>query len=300
MSKSIDKPISFPRKDSGIELEDKYEQTGFFDLPPEVRTLIYELVFDPIESRTAAFSHPGQADSLNENYFAADILAPLLTSRQFHADANLLAFSCTTFVVRNPFTSKNVSGRLASRLRESQIRSIRSIAFIAEAEHFRQMRNWKGHAFGVPQLQLDELSILLYRSSYWHYLQDFNAIVISLLRSLGGVKKITYIKNESKIKPHFHTWVNRLVGGILATDRFERFGTGGVGWTHEPNVEKTWWSWEFDHVAQTASLFAQEAKSKDLSAEEYERYMEPLREKLLESVKVEEYDPDPRSRNGFV
>ena len=284
----------FSRKDSGIELDDKYEATNFFSLPPEIRTQIYNLIFDPSESRTLAFHKPNAPDSLNENYYASDRLAPLLTNRQFHTDAHLLAFSRTTFVVRNPFTAKAIPARLTSRLSPQQIASIRSLAYIAEADHFRQMRNWRTHAFGMPALRLETLHILLYRSSYWHYLFDFNTTVVELLRDLRGVDRITYLRNESRVKPHFHTWFNRLCGAVLKRDWQERFATAdGV-----PNPEKVWWEWSFDHGAQTASLVAVRPKRLDLDLGAYHEVMAPVEDALLESLAAEEFDPDPRSRNG--
>ncbi|KAL1301894.1 hypothetical protein AAFC00_006073 [Neodothiora populina] len=289
----MDKQSYLPRKDSGIELDDKYEHTtGFLDLPPEVRTSIYELIFDPEESRRLAYHHPGQPDSLHEEYYASDHLKPLLTCRHIYSDAHLLAFSRTTFVVRNPFTSKDISKRLQSRLSQSQIQSVRSVSFVAEADHFRSMRNWKGHAFGNTELFLDHLDIVLHKSSYWHYMFDFNTIMVELLRNLKSVKRITYIKNGGRVKPHFHTWFNRLGAAILKFDELYRFVNG--------QPEERWWAWEFDGRAQTASLIARPAKPADLSHAEYEEYMRPIREDLTRSIEAEAYDPDPMSRNGYV
>jgi len=305
----MDKDLSIIRYDSGIELDETYEKTSFLDLPAEVRTNIYEHLFDSEESRSLAFHKPEAADSLNEEYYASDYLSPLLTCRQFTRDAQLLAFSRTTFVIRNPFTAKTVSARLSSRLSPQQIASVRSIAFIAEADHFRQMRNWQGHAFGVPQLHLDSLTFLLYRSSYWHYLFDFNTIVIDLLRGLDGVKSFEYVKNGSRVKPFFHTWFNRLCGAMLKRDVVERFGTGATvasiaALRVPPADSKTkagyWWDWEFDLARQTAKLIRGKEIRAGCEADEYEAWVEPFRQELRKSIEAEEYDPDPMSRNGFV
>lgn len=293
---SMDKS-NLVRKDSGVELDDVYKRTQFFDLPPEIRTSIYKLVFSPSHSQAEAFHQSPTTNTvaLNEDYYASDHISALLTCRQLHADASLLAFSRTTFVVRNPFTAKDIRRRLQSRLQARQIASLRSIAFVAEADHFRQMRNWKGAVFGVPELQLDSLNIVLYRSSYWHYLFDFNMTFISLLRDLRGVKRMTFVRNESRVKPHFHTWFNRLVAAMLKIDRFERFGRA----EGESKPENVWWKWDFDAGAQLASLTAVEAKKADLRLDEYDEMMQPTVDELIRSINAEEYDPDPMSRNGF-
>ncbi len=285
---------SFTRQDSGIELDEDFEKTNFFNLPAEIRTHIWELVFDESDSHSKAFiRNDAPQHELNDDYYASDHLTPLLTCRQFHADAHLLAFSRTTFVVRNPYTALDLSNRLRTRLRPRQIASLRSIAFVAEARHFRAMRNWKDCAFGLPLLDLDQLSIILHRSSYWHYLFDFNTIVVSLLRNLRGVRRITYIQNRARVKPNFHMWFNRLAGLVLKTDERERFGVCGG------RAETTWWDWRFDLETQTGALFALPAKDPEMSFEQYELFKAPLLERLESSMALEEEDADPMSRNGF-
>ena len=285
------------RQDSGVELQDHNQKTTIFDLPAEIRTQIWKLVFDPEQSYEHAFQPrrtDGTTQHLHEDYWASDYLEPLLTCRRFCEDAQLLAFSRTTFAVRNPYTALDLAGRMQSRLRFEQIESIRNIAFVAEARHFRQMHNWKGRAFGMPSLQLDELTILLHRSSYWHYLFDFNAIMTQMLRDFEDTKRIKFIRNHALVKPHFHTWFNRFVNAILTVDRLERFGRA------PSNPEKTWWNWKYDGPGQTATLAVAPAREIDVSVDEYNVLMAPLLDWLKRSIEEEEYDLDPMSRNGFV
>lgn len=282
----------FIRKDSGIELDEAFEKTGFFDLPAEIRTSIYEIIFDPVKSNSDAFSETLGPCELNEDYYASDHLAPLMTCRQFYCDAHLLAFSRTTFVVRNPYTALELSSRIQKTLRPAQISSIRSVAFMAEARHFRQMSKWNDSAFGVPSLQLDNLAIVLHRSSYWHYLFDFNTIVVALLRNLQGVGRITYVQNRARVKPNFHMWFNRLVMLILKTDENERFKAN-------PVPETTWWGWEFNSASETACLTALPAKKPVMDPTEYQTCVTPLYALLQHSIDIEPEDTDPRSRNGF-
>ncbi|KAI4853171.1 hypothetical protein E4T44_01005 [Aureobasidium sp. EXF-8845] len=254
------KPASlYLRKDSGIELDDRYEKASFLTLPAEIRTQIWSLVFDPEQSYKDVFSCPrcnDQASSaLQEDYWASMYLQPLLTCRQFYQDAHLLAFSRTTFVIRNPYTVLDIAGRINSTLRPEQISSLRSIAIISEARHFRQMHHWKNHAFGIPALQLDNMTIILHRSSYWHYL---------------------------------------FVGAMLRLDRVERFGR------KECRAEKTWWSWSFNGTKEIATLVRVPSKDAGMDIESYDETMAPLMNQLKQSMLLEEYDPDPMSRLGFV
>lgn len=177
------------------------------------------------------------------------------------------------------------------------------------------MRNWRGSVFGVPELRLHGLDIVLFRSSYWHYLFDFNSLVVGAVRELEGVGRVRWCRNGGRVKPHFRTWFNRLVAAMYKVDRFERFeahgaGAGGQhglegvagsgGQSRLGRLEKVAWDWEFDDLAQTASLIARPAWRADLGVEEYDGLMEPGLEALAMSVAVEEFDPDPRSRNGYV
>ncbi|KAJ9618691.1 hypothetical protein H2203_008895 [Taxawa tesnikishii (nom. ined.)] len=275
----------------------KTEAPTLFTLPAEIRIAIYELIWDAEDISATAFRDTECPDDtpheLCDGYYASSHLEPLLTCRQFHSDANLFAFSRTTFVIRNPYTALEVTSRLTSRLRPEQISAIRHIAFVADSQHFRQMRKWKEHAFGLPSLQLDELSIVLHRSSYMHYLQDFNTLLVALLRDFQGAKRITYIRNHAKVKPTFHAWYNRFVSVLLKTDHHERFVSS------QPRSENTWWDWDFDAKAQTVRLQALPAKS-EMDIEEYQGIVKPLLEAWKRSLANEEYDPDPMSRNGFV
>lgn len=287
--------VSFERHDSLIE-EFHYpckEKTGFFTLPAELRTAIYDLVF--LDTRPVALTRSSNVPyELCETYNASDHLQPLLTCRQFHDDAHLLAFSRTTFVVRNPYIAADIAERLTSRLRPEQVQSLRHIAIVAEARHFRQMRQWKSCAFGLSALRLDDITIVLHRSSYCHYLSDFNAMMAVLLRELQGVQRITYVRNQAPVKPHFHTWFNRFTHQILKTDHQQRF------LTFEPSPENVWWSWDFDGSTQSASLTALPAKDPSMTITEYQTVITPLYEALQKSIESEEYDNDPMSRNGFV
>jgi hypothetical protein len=286
--------LPFRRKDSAIEFDGIHKKTTFFHLPAELRTQIWKLVFDPLQSHQAALSGPTcnepTPQTLQDDYWASDYLQPLLTCRQFYRDAHLLAFSRTTFAIRNPYTVRDIEERMQARLSPQQVASIRTIAVVCEARHFRQMHHWKGCAFGIPSLQLDDMIIVLHRSSYWHYLFEFNAMLASLLRDFEGAKRVTFVRNRALVKPHFHTWFNRFVGAMLSLDRVERYGRV------EARIEKSWWEWEFDVARQTAMLTAVPAKPAGLDVGSYDLIMAPMMQWLKVNIENEQYDPDPMSR----
>lgn len=183
-----------------------------------------------------------------------------------------------------------VPDRLAS-LHAKQVAAIRSIAFVADARHFRSIVDWNGSPFGLPCLQLQTLTIILHRSSFWHYLFDFTAGIVKLLRDLKGTQRLVFVRNAARVKGSFKTWYNRLVGLIMKTDHQERYMKA------VPCPETTWWTWSYDEVAQSFCLEAQPAKPL-VDEETYFRQMLPLMEDLRISVENEEFNPDPRAHNG--
>ncbi|CZT15117.1 uncharacterized protein RCC_01012 [Ramularia collo-cygni] len=262
---------------------------GFETLPCELRLQILEHVFaDNLDH--SVFNGHGMSTGLllDDKYMAHHHLQPLLTCRQMYQDASLLAMSRTNFVVSNLFF--RVPERLA-RLHVKQIEALRSIAFVADARHFRELIAWNGSPFGMPGLQLETLTIILHRSSFWHYLFDFTADVVKLLRNLKGIRKFVFVRNGARVKGSFKTWCNRLVGLIMKIDHQERYMKS------VPCLEMTWWEWRFDDVAQSLCLEARAARPL-VDEETYFQQMMPLMEALRVSVEDEEWNPDPRAHNG--
>ncbi|TKA24342.1 hypothetical protein B0A50_06812 [Salinomyces thailandicus] len=277
------------------------EQLNLLDLPAEIRLSILEYVFPPATTTTTTTNlNPPigfktcpttSTHILNPDHpTPTQTLAPLLTCRQLHADAHLLAFTRTPFLTTSLFTATNIPTRLAL-LHNKQIRAIRSLTFVADARHFRKLVDWQHQPFNHPDLHLDTLTLVLHRSSFWHYLYDFTSDLVKLLRNLEGLKRLVFVRNNARVKGSFHAWYNRLVGLIMKVDHHERY-------IKTPCCpEKVWWSWKFDSVAQVIVLEALPAK-KWVEEEVYMGLMKPLVEELRVSVEAEEWNPDPRSRNG--
>lgn len=266
------------------------EERCLLSLPAEIRLAILEYVYG-IDTKDIGFKDTaGSAGGIliDPDYSTQAKLRPLYVCKQMHQDGNLLAMRRTSFVVNNLYV--NISERL-STLHPKQIEAIRSITFVADDRHFRKLRFWNDSPFGIQNLNLDTLTIVLHRSSHWHYLFDFTGSLVTLLRQLRGVRRLVFVKNDARVKGSFKTWYNRLIGLMMKIDHRQRYMT-------EPaELEKTWWTWSFDEVAQSFCLEACESKPL-VDEETYMQQIQPLMEELRVSVENEEWNPDPRVRNG--
>lgn len=266
-----------------------HESHSFLALPAEIRITVFEYIFHE-SYRNDGFSNYNMPGGIvfDEKYRANDRLKVLLTCRQMYQDVSIMAFTRTNFIVSNLFF--RIPERL-SVLHLKQLAAIRSIAFVADTRHFRKLIEWREHPFDMPDLRLDTLTVILHRSSFWHYLFDFTTGITRILRNLKGVRRFVFVRNNAHVKGSFKTWYNRLVGLIMKVDHHERYEK------QPPDPEKTWWSWSFDEIAQSICLEACPPKAM-INEEAYMQSMKPLMEELKISIENEEWNPDPRTRNG--
>jgi hypothetical protein len=220
-------------------------------------------------------------------YNASSLLAPLLTCRHLYLDGHIPAFKRTHFLVTNLYI--DIPERL-SRLSNKQLNALRSITLVADSRHFRAMRAWDDHAFSNAALHLDSLTIVLHQTTH-HYLFDFTADIAKLLRRLQGVRRMVFVRNGAYVKGAFKTWCNRLIGIIMKIDHYERYDA------KPSNLEQTWWVWKFDDEAETFCLDARPSKAV-VDEETYMQQIKPLVDQLMLSIESEEWNPDPRTRNG--
>lgn len=262
---------------------------GILDLPNEILNEILGYVFAAHDSSTG-FNVCNSSGGLllDEDYSAQRTLDSLSASKQLHAVANLFAFSRTRFIVTNRFL--DIPQRLGI-LSTRQLDAIRSIAFVADQGQFRKMRGWDSFPFGLSALRLESLTIVLHRSSFWHYLFDFTTDIARLLRHLRGVQNLVFVRNGARVKGSFKTWYNRLVGLMMKIDHAERYL--GV----QPCLGESWWRWAFLETAQSFSLRRLEPRAL-VPEDVYMQQMAPLLEGLRRSIESEEVNLDPRSWNG--
>ncbi|KAK4542500.1 hypothetical protein LTR36_006752 [Oleoguttula mirabilis] len=268
------------------------EDRKLLALPAEIRIAILEYVFED-NLLNDGFKNRDQPGGimLDDAYGVNKSMQPLFTCHQMYEDGSLLALNRTAFVINSLFIANNIPQRL-SVLHTKQVSALRSITFVADAKHFRKMVDWGGCPLGVSSLKLDTLTIVLHRSSFWHYLFDFTSDITKLLRNLNGVRRFVFVRNNALVKGSFKTWYNRLVGLIMKIDHHERYNKDPC------NPETVWWRWSYDGMAESFCLEALPAKEV-VDEETYMRQMQPLLEALRISVEHEEWNPDPRSRNGF-
>lgn len=261
--------------------------TTLLSLPAEIRLAIFEYTFQDNAEKVGFRNHnvPGGV-VVDERYFASNGLALLLTCRQLYQDASLIAMSKTPFMVSNLFSQ--VPDRL-SVLHPKQQSAIRHLSFAADARHFRRFVDWNPHAFGMTDLNLDTLTVVLHQSTTWHYLFDFTYDIVRMLRTLCNVKRFVFVRNAARVKGSFKTWYNRLVGLIMKVDHQQRYERS------DPKPEDVWWDWEFDDLGQRICLDARPPREM-VEEEVYLEGILPHMEALRRSIESEEFNPDPRSR----
>ena len=265
-----------------------HQPASLLTLPSELRSHILEHVFDENLSHTGLRRRTENLPiAIDHSHSAAVLLAPLLTCRQLYLDGHIPAFKRTSFLVTNLYI--DLPERL-SRLSSKQISALRSITLVADSRHFRGMRAWGDHALNNAALRLDNLTIALHQTTH-HYLFDFTADIAKLLRRLQGVWRLVFVRNGAYVKGAFKTWCNRLIGIIMKFDHYERYDA------QPPNPEQTWWVWKFDEEAETFCLDARPSKEM-VDEETYMQQIKPLMEQLMISIESEEWNPDPRTRNG--
>lgn len=265
-----------------------HQPASLLTLPSELRTFILEHVFDDNLSHAGLKKRTRSSSiSVDHTYSAATLLSPLLACRQLYLDGNTPAFKRTHFLVTNLYI--DIPERL-SRLSNKQLNALRSITLVADSRHFRNMRAWSDHAFNNTALHLDSLTMVLHQTTH-HYLFDFTADVAKLLRRLQGVRRIVIVRNAAYVKGAFKTWCNRLIGIIMKIDHHERYDA------RPPSLEQTWWVWKFDQEAETFCLDARPSKQM-VDEETYMQQIKPLIDQLMISIESEEWNPDPRTRNG--
>ena len=264
------------------------QPASLFTLPSEIRSYILEYAFDDNLSHTGLRKSNGNSSIMMDHmYNASSLLAPLLTCRHLYLDGHIPAFQRTHFLVTNLYI--DIPERL-SRLSNKQLTALRSITLVADSRHFRNMRAWDDHAFSNSVLHLDSLTIVLNQTTH-HYLFDFTADIAKLLRRLQGVRRMVFVRNRAYVKGAFKTWCNRLIGIIMKIDHYERYDA------KPPNSEQTWWVWKFDDEAETFCLDARPSKAV-VDEETYMQQIKPLVDQLMLSIESEEWNPDPRTRNG--
>jgi hypothetical protein len=259
--------------------------TSLLSLPAEIRNIILHFVFtDNSINRGLRRCHITSALILDETYTSKTTLDILVTNKQIYDENHLTALSRAHFQLTNPYS--DIPTRL-SHLPTTHLSFLRSLTLVADARQFRALRKWGSHPFGLPALHLDSLTLVLHRSSCWHYLFDFTADLVQLLRTLHGVQRLAIVRNHARVKGGFRTWYHRLVGLLLKMDHQQRY------LLPLPCCEETWWEWRWWEAEQSIEMRALPPKAW-VTEEVYMGHILPLLEALRVGVESEAVIGDAR------
>ncbi|KAF2817980.1 uncharacterized protein BDZ99DRAFT_565519 [Mytilinidion resinicola] len=271
-------------------------------LPAELRNQIFSYVVNGPDFSRDGFLHRNRPGGiyLDDEHTVTTALSILLTCRQFYHDLAIPAYTHTHFLTRDLYSPLP---SLLLPLPAPLIASIRNLAWVVGPRQLRSLVQWRAHPFDVPipdgavdlavirTLRLDTLTLVLHASSYTHYAADFTADLVGLLRRLRGVRRIVFVRNRANVQGGFGTWFNRLVGLMLKVDHKERYDRV------PPALERVWWEWGFDEVGETFEMVARAPKPV-MGEEVYMRMVKPLVDGLMARMEREEWEADPRARNG--
>lgn len=152
-------------------------RASLLTLPSELRNAIYLYIFDPQPHETHLRTLPTSPDELaialrlkgtadyraayyNANRAASKLIL-LLTCKQIHHEAALLALAHTPFHIDGECAYPEVFAHRARSLSAAQLGAIRHLTVSARISHLRALNEtWNGVPFGHEALHLDTLTIL--------------------------------------------------------------------------------------------------------------------------------------------
>ncbi|KAK0961952.1 hypothetical protein LTR91_018732 [Friedmanniomyces endolithicus] len=148
-------------------------------LPTELRNAIYLYIFDSPPRATSPPTSPPHPDplalalrfdktpyppNLYSNPHSTLPLRLLLTNRQIHAEASLLAFSHTRFHLAGPLADPETFALRSRLLPRAKLSAIRHLTLTARISHLRALNEtWAGLPFGSEELRLESLTIVPWR-----------------------------------------------------------------------------------------------------------------------------------------
>lgn len=241
-------------------------------IPCELRNTIYTYIFDPSitssSSRASAPSHsiaelpplhvlpelkydlhakPSTQPPQNPTN-TPHRLAPLLTNRQIHTEAHLLALSLTPFHLAGDITYPDLFALRTQHLPPPKLAAIRHLTLTARISHLQAMNEtWMSQPFGHPTLRLETLTLLPRRPDASHSayaevadLSQSHTLAYCLAETFKGLRNVRCVEVRN-VGGCFKDVVWRIVyrslvyrlwrwGGTRCGVRFECGGEGEGGW----------------------------------------------------------------------
>ncbi|RMZ04813.1 hypothetical protein D0860_06215 [Hortaea werneckii] len=150
------------------------ETATFLTLPRELRNTIYLHIFSSShDPKLPSVSQHQQLHNNDDNYDDEETdptpptsphpnpLQVLLTCKQIHTEATLLALSQTPFSLPSGASDPPTFAQLTSPLRPIQLQSLRHLTLTARINALRSLNEtWCSLPFGCPDLQLEKLTII--------------------------------------------------------------------------------------------------------------------------------------------
>lgn len=253
-------------------------RAAFSSLPAELRLQIADYALEQLPNagliRKRVPSRGFSPDSrsrrafwclcIDPSYSAASNLSILLVCRQFRADFTRLAFERTTFsLLAHPV-------RVIADQTGSLLRIVRKLVLQCRWSY---IAFWDTQPFNTEGIDLDELVVSV--------IGGFDALQLSrLLRRLRNIKVLKFIPDETtdwEISVEY----NRLVGAILKEDHYRRYDAPKA-----PELESTWWEWNYNKEDNYFILKAQEPKP-IMEEEAYMILMKPKVDEVMERMERE-------------
>lgn len=234
----------------------KKEPITFLTLPPELRNTIYTHLFQdspdspivlppedlsPIAKQLqldrSHFHHVSPQDQQSPDNLSFH-LAPLLTCRQIHHEAHLLALSSTRFSLPSTYALPDLFDLRSRTLSPTKLRALKHLTLTAKTSHLRALNEaWDSLPFGHPSLRLETLTIVPTRAdarnSAYAEVADLSQshtlayVFAETLKGLRNVGVLTVVNegcfNEVVWRLVYRSLVYRMYrwGGICCGVRFE-------------------------------------------------------------------------------
>jgi hypothetical protein len=225
-------------------------ETTLLSLPIELRL---EIVGYALEQPDAGLTRTLMARktrrfTIDDRYKPSTNLSIRLVCRQFYIEFSRIAIQKTLLVL-----SKD-SALVANQQPDELLRDVKKLRFCCNHEDITE---WQEYVLNKQCMHLDELDLVISLDGSAN-----RKALIGLFRRLRNVKQVKLLF------PDPHECI-QLIGELLKEDHFQRYDAPNA-----PNLESTWWKWNYDNDSSWAVFVAQEPKP-IMAEEDYMLLMKP-------------------------
>ena len=236
----------------------------FLTLPPELRNAIYDHVYvtpspylpvvKHIESSpirdffSTTFGRKSPLDQLPTSASNKPICGLIQSCKQLHAEAHVLYFLRTNFILSGPYATPEYFERIVAPLSAEQVRHIRHITLTGRINNLRALNeSWNGVPFNDPNIHLSTLTIVPRRpqnhESQYAEIADLSQshtlahLLAETLKTLRGIDRII-VRNDEEC---FNPIVWRLVYRSLVYRLWNWGGANlGLKFRPDPSDQHAW------------------------------------------------------------